>query len=165
MKTEAQIQIPTDNLYKFLAIFSAVLIPSLLLLSFTVIATTEDEDAMKEIFRKLGLHDLVEEHVQPPPPLPSVTEPNPDNNNATVYLEAFDADEIEPQSRFIANLVLVFLGTSAGLLMVTLIGFVLWYVRLQRYQDKMIRIEALSTQLRFSREKRLAIQEGVDVKL
>jgi|GEM_PF-3455440 len=154
MNTESHIHVPTDNLYKFLAIFTAVLIPTLLAAAFGMIAIFCEGYELEELWSAVTTGDVLDGGiiVPPPPPAPMVDAADADSAPPPVVpYEMPIITDTEPDFGLLlfSWMMRGVIGAAVFLLATAMLGFLLWYTRLQRYRDRLIRVEALTSELTY----------------
>jgi hypothetical protein len=169
MATPLSMQAPTDNLYKFLAIFGLVVImfsiyvPLLRYMEFSRLShkadaiyapmieplTALDDEARAEL--ECTIHQAYLRDKQQPPkpdPCPAVSAAKSKGSLARAQLEKLQAQltpiEVDRNSIWQEYMLLLYAG-SLGLLVgivMCISGFWLWYTRLQKYLDASVRQQA-----------------------
>lgn len=174
---DSRIYVPTDNLYKFTAIFSAILVPTLIVSMFSLFALFSDEGDNTGVLLGAAMEGRVylltedgpQQSFQPPPPpaiqpksrpsdsdarmapVPPQPLPDPDFDWSDPSYYTNDAKLGIPDEPLIwfARIFNTMLYLVVLLLFATMLGFVLWYTRLQRYRDRLIRTETLTAELTY----------------
>ena len=143
MQTETHVHVPNDNLYKFVAIFSTVLLPTLLIAVFTVTGLFMEEYEPEELWKAVAHGEYRLELLPAPPPPFDADAPPPPPAAAPAEPEF---TEEETGLKCFAWLVRTMGGAFVFLFMMSLLGFLLWYTRLQRFRDRIVKVEALTAE-------------------
>lgn len=129
--------VPTDNLYKFIAIFGLILSASLFLYADYMKSQVQIEIVQHAKVQNERLYELIEGFAKNKPNL----------EMELLKRKYLDLLEIESAKLIVSSVNYEFYQNARNygspfFLIISIVGFILWFYKVQRYQDKILQKEA-----------------------